>query len=139
MAWLNFNHAQSNSKKWPEGWKDQIAPNEFFSQKTTNKFFMYLLAPFILWNFKKIIWASPELWDVPFSGPKWPICLEQFSLVQTIIITFIYLFALFIWQNLKKFLQGIQSYEDAPFLGPKLSICYKNVFGKLLKSFSSTY
>ena len=36
---------------------------------------MYLLAAFILQNFKKILRADPE--DVPFSGPKWPICLEQ--------------------------------------------------------------
>ena len=31
-----FDYAQSNSKKWPEGQKDQIAPNDFFSRKTTN-------------------------------------------------------------------------------------------------------
>ena len=89
---------------------------------------MYLLAPFILQNFKRILRADPELSDVPFSDPKWPICPEKFFLVQTIIITFIYLLALFIVQNLKKFLQQIQSYEDAPFLGPKWSICPKQFF-----------
>ena len=72
---------------------------------------------------------------MPFSGPKWPICHEQFFLVQTIIITFIYLLALFIVQNLKKFLQQIQSYEDAPFLGPKWSICPKQFFwGKIINT-----
>ena len=65
---------------------------------------------------------------MPFSGPKWPICPEQFFFVQTIIITFIYLLALFIVQNLKKFLKWIQSYEDAPFLDPKWSICPKQKF-----------
>ena len=60
--------------------------------------------------------------DVPFLDPKWPICPEQFFLVQTIIITFIYLLALFIVQNLKKFFQRIQSYEDVQFLGPKWPI-----------------
>ena len=39
---------------------------------------MYLLAPFILQNFKRILRADPELSDVPFSDPKWPICPEQF-------------------------------------------------------------
>ena len=29
-------------------WKDQIGLNEIFSQKTTNKIFMYLLVPFIV-------------------------------------------------------------------------------------------
>ena len=90
-----------------------------------NKTFMYLLAPFILQHFIKIFRADPELWDMKFLGPKWPICSEQFFLVQTIIITFIYLLALFTVQNLKKFLQWIQTYEDAPFLGPKWSICPK--------------
>ena len=79
----------------------------------------------ILKNFLQLI-QSYE--DVPFSGPKWPICPEQIFLVQTIIITFIYLLALFTVQNLKKFLQQIQSYEDAPFLGPKWSICPKQIF-----------
>ena len=65
---------------------------------------------------------------MPFYNPKWPICHEQFFLVQTIIVTFIYLLALFIMQNLKKFLQRIQSYEDVPFLGPKWSICPKQIF-----------
>ena len=58
--------------------KDQIAPNEFFSRKTTNKIFMNLLAPFISQNLKKTLMADPELYeDMPFSSPKWPICHEQ--------------------------------------------------------------
>ena len=84
---------------------------------------MYLLAPFILQNFKKFLGPIQSYEDVPIAGPKWPICLEQFFWVQTIIITFIYLLALFIVQHLKKFLCRIQSYEDAPFLGPKWCIC----------------
>ena len=64
---------------------------------------MYLLAPFILQNFKKFLRPIQSYEDVPFSGPKWSICHEQHFLVQTI-ITFIYLLALFIVQNLKQFL-----------------------------------
>ena len=74
--------------------------------------------PFSFWKIlKKFLGPIQSYEDVPFSGPKWPICREQFCLVQTIIINFIYLLALFIVQNLKKFLQQIQSYKDAPFLG----------------------
>ena len=51
----------------------KIGTNKFFSRKTTNEIFMYLLAPFILQNFQKI--KSYE--DVPFSGSKWHICPEQ--------------------------------------------------------------
>ena len=114
--------------------------NFFLKKQTTNKIFMYPLALFILQNFEKILRANPELWDVPFSCPKWSICPKQFFLVLTIIITFIYLLALSTVQNLKKLLQQIESYEDVPFLAPKCSICTKQRFcGKLLKSFSSTY
>ena len=75
-----------------------------------------------------------------FRAQNGPFVLNNFFLVQTIIITFIYLLALFIVQNLKKFLQRIQSYEDVPFLDPKWPICPKQIFSwKLLISFSSTY
>ena len=39
---------RSNCSKW-----------DFFLK--SNKIFMYLLAPFILQNFKRILWADPEL------------------------------------------------------------------------------
>ena len=78
---------------------------------------MHLFAPFILQNFKNILRANPKLGGPKFSGPKWHICLEQFVLVQTIIITFIYLLAFFIMQNFKKFWQRIKSCEDVPSLG----------------------
>ena len=58
--------------------------------------------------------------------------MNNFFLVQTIIITFIYLLALFIVQHFKKFLQQIQSFEDAPFLGPKRSI-FPKFFWKIIK------
>ena len=57
---LNFNHAQWNSKKRPQDKKNQIAPNEIFFLKN-NKIFMYLLARFVLQNFKRIVRADPEL------------------------------------------------------------------------------
>ena len=41
MAWINFDHTQSNSTKWPK--KTKIPQNEISSRKTTNKIFMYLL------------------------------------------------------------------------------------------------
>ena len=50
--------------------KDQITPHETFSQKTTNTIFMYLLAPFILQNFKKNLRAIQNYEDKPFSDPN---------------------------------------------------------------------
>ena len=66
MSWLfkdpinsdlaQFYHAQSKSKKWPKGYKDQIAPNELFPWKTTNKIFMHLLGPYTFCKiFKKFL------------------------------------------------------------------------------------
>ena len=37
---------------------------------------MYLLAPFILQNFKRTLTADPELWCAILE-PRWPICPEQ--------------------------------------------------------------
>ena len=48
---------------------------------------MYLLASFILQNFKKIIRADPGFW-----AQNNPFVLNKIFLVQTIIITFIHLF-----------------------------------------------
>ena len=45
-------------------------PKWLFSRKTTNKISVYLLAPFILQNFKKILRADPELWGCAIFGPK---------------------------------------------------------------------
>ena len=79
-----------------------FAPNKFFFQKI-NIIFIYLLAPFILLNFKKILRANPELWGCVIFGLKiLQFVQNKFFLVQTIIISFIYLLALFIGQNSKK-------------------------------------
>ena len=95
---------------------------------------MYLLATFILQNFKKFLEPIQSYEGVPFSGPKWPICPEQIFLVQTIIILSAY-WPLPLCKILKKFLQWIQNY-DAPFLGPKWPICpNENFFRNLSISF----
>ena len=107
----------------------------FFSRKTTNKIFRYLLALFMLQNSQS---RSRVMRMCNFWTQNGPFVLNKIFLVQTIIITFIYLLVLFIVQNFKKFLQSIQSYEDVSFFDPKWSICPKKNFGKLLKSFSST-
>lgn len=39
-----------------------VVPKENFFIKTTDLIFMYLLAPFIVQNFKEILTATLELW-----------------------------------------------------------------------------
>ena len=93
---------------------------------------MYLLAPFILQNFKKILRVD-HLWgNAIFRSKMAHLSWKFFFLVQTIIIIFIYLLALFMLQNLQKFLQLIQSYEDVPFLDPKSSICFPKIIWKII-------
>ena len=104
--------------------KDQIAQNEFFSRKTTNKIFMYLIAPFILQNFSKMC---------HFRAQDGIFVLNKIFLEQTIIITFIYLLALFTVKNLRKFLLQIQSYED-PHFWPQNGSFVPKFFWKIIYS-----
>ena len=63
---------------------------------------MYLLAPFIQQNFKRIFGPIQSYEDVPFSEPKLPICHKQFFLKKIFNIILIYLLAPFIVRNFKK-------------------------------------
>ena len=82
-------------------WRDQIALNEFFSQKH----FFIPISPFHSAKFWKILRGNPELWGCAIFGPKIAqfVLNNFFFLVQTIFsITFIYILAVFIVQNLKR-------------------------------------
>ena len=112
----------------------------FFLKKQLINFHLPI-SPFHSAKFKKNSQGRSRVMRLfHFWAQNGPFVMNNFFLVQTIIITFIYLLALFMVQNLKKILQWIQSYEDVPFLGPKCSICpTQNFFGKLLISLSPTY
>ena len=73
-------------------------------------------------SFSKILKKFSELiqsCDVPFSGPEWPICSEQFFLSTN----HCYYFHLPVGPfHCAKFFLWIQSYVDAQFLGPKWPI-----------------
>ena len=55
------------------GPKWSICPKQFFFWKIINITLIYLLAPFIVQNIKKILPANPELWGCAIFGSKWPI------------------------------------------------------------------
>ena len=80
-------------------WLNLTMPNQIVK----DGLLVYLLAIFILQNFKKFL-RRIQSYDVPFLGPKWLICPEQKNFCANIIITFIYLSALSIVQIFKKFL-----------------------------------
>ena len=103
---------------------------KFFLEKQLIKF-SCTYQPFSLCKiFKTFLEPIQSYEDVPFSGPKWPICPDQNFFGTNHCYYFQYL--------------PIGSFycdKDAPFLGPKWSICPKQIFfwKKLLISISSNY
>ena len=90
---------------------------------------MYLLAPFILQNFKKILRADPELWGCAIFGPKMAhLSWTKFFWYKPLLLLSSTYWPFSLCKIKKKILQQIQSYEDAPFLRPKWSICPKEKF-----------
>ena len=55
VAWLNLTMPNQTVKNGLKAKKIKLPQMIFFLKKTTNKIFMYLLAPFILRNLKKFL------------------------------------------------------------------------------------
>ena len=138
VTWPNINHAKSNSNKWPWCEKDEIAPNEIFSQKKKKSCTYYPLSFCkILKEFKS---GSRVIRMCHFWAQNSTFVLNKTCLVQTIIITLIYLLAIFIVQNLQTFFTVVPNLWGCPIFGPKMvHLPRKNFFGKILISFSSNY
>ena len=129
MAWLNLTMPNQTVKNGLKAKKIKLP-----KMKTTNKIFMYLLAPFILQNFKKITRADQELSGSAIFGPKmahlpWKFFFWYKQLLLPIghyqLLSTYWLFSL--WNILKKFFKRIQNYKDAQFLGQKWSISLNSV------------
>ena len=80
----------------------QFVLNKVFLVQTIAITFTYLLALFIVQNFKKILQQIHCYEDAPFLGPKWSNCIKQIFGGKIINIILIYVLAPFIVQNLKK-------------------------------------
>ena len=82
-----------------------FAMNKIFLVPTIIIIFIYLLALFIVQNFKEFLQWIQSYEDVPFLGSKWSIYLKQKNSFWKIInITLIYLLVPFTVQNFKKIL-----------------------------------
>ena len=107
---------RSNFPKW-----------NFFSK--SNEIFMYLLAPFILQNIKRILWADPELSGCAiFSHKMAHLSWTIFFWYKPLLLLLSTCCPFFLCKIYNKFLWPIQSCENAPFLGPKWCICPKQMF-----------
>ena len=103
--------------------------NKFFLVQTIITF-IYLLALFIVQNFKKILQQIQSYEDVLFSGQKWSICPKQTFFWKLLISLSSTYQPLSLCKIFKKFFQRIQTYEDAQFLGPKPISPNENFFRK---------
>ena len=141
MAWLNLTMPNQTVKNGLKAKKIKLPQIIFFLEKQLIKFSCTYWPLSFCKILKKFLGPIQSYKDVPFLGPKWPICYEQNLFVQTIFITFIYLLALFITQNLKKFFQQISRMhnfwaQNGPF--PQIRIFSENLLMSLV-SFIHAY
>ena len=95
--------------------------------------FIYLLALFIVQNFKKLLLVIQNYEDVPLLGPKWSICPKQNFFLENHYYHSHLSISPFHCAKLKKnFFQRIQRYEDARFSGPKWPISPNKSFSENL-------
>ena len=104
MTWLNLSLPNKTVKNGLKAKKIELPQMNFLLKKQLIKFSCTYWSLSFCKILKKFLGPIQNYEDVPFSGPKKPICHKQLFLVQTIIITFIYLLTLFSVQNLKKIL-----------------------------------
>ena len=135
MAWLNLTMPNPTVKNGLKAKKIKL----IFSRKTSNKIFMYLLAPFIQQNLKKILRADPELWGCAIFGTKmahlpWIIFFGYKPLL--LLSSTFWPFSLC---KILKILTADPELWGCAIFGPKMVHLPQNIFGKLLISFSSTY
>ena len=95
---------------------------------------MYLLAPFILQNFKNTLTANPEFWACAIFGPKMTHLLwTKFFGYKTLLLIWSTYWHFSFCKN-EKNSYGRSRVADSPFLGPKWSTCPKQIlFWKIIK------
>ena len=132
MAWLNLTMPNQTVKNSLKAKKIKLPQMIFFLKKQLIKFSCTYWPLSFCKILKKFLGLIQSYEDVPFSGPKWPICPEQNFFGTNHYYYFHLPIGPFHCAKFKKI--------DAPFLGPKWAIIPKHLFfEKLLISFSSTY
>ena len=108
-----------------------LVPNKVFLVQTIIINFIYLLAFFIVQNFKKILTADPELWGCTILGPKMVHLPYQTFFWKIFNIILIYLLAPFTVQNFKKLLTADWQLWGSAIFAPKMALCpNENFFRK---------
>ena len=77
MAWLNLTMPNQTVKNGLKAKKIKLPQMNFFLEKQLIKFSCTYWPLSFCKIFKKFLGPIQSYEDVPFSGPKWPICHEQ--------------------------------------------------------------
>ena len=132
LATFNLQNLEKILRANPELWCAIFRPKiaqfvlkKLFLVQTIIIIFIYLLAIFIVQNFKKFLLRIQS-----YEGPKWSICPKQFFFWKIINIIIIYLLAPFIVQNFKKILPADPELWRCTIFDLKWPISPKNFFQK---------
>ena len=131
MSWLfkdpinsglaQLDHAQSNNKKWPKGYKKSNYPKLiFFSKKQLIKFSSTYSAFSFCKILKRFFQPIQSYEDVSFSSQKWPICHEQCFFDTNLYYYFHLPIGLFHCAKFKKILKVDPELWRCSISGPKL-------------------
>ena len=127
MAWLNLTMPNQTVKNGLKAKKIKFPQMNFFLEKQLIKFSCTYWPLSFCKILKKFLGLIQSYEDVPFSGPKWPICHEQNFFGTNHYYYFHLPIGPFHCAKFKKILTADPEF-DVPFLGPKLSICPKQIF-----------
>ena len=106
MAWLNLTMPNQTVKNGLKAKKIKLPQMNFFLEKQLIKFSCTYWPLSFCKIFKKFLELIQSYEDVPFSGPKWPICHEQNFFGTNHYYYFYLLLALFIVKNFKNSYSG---------------------------------
>ena len=141
VTWLNLTMPNQTVKNGLKAKKIKLPQMNFFLEKQLIKFSCTYWPLSFCKILKKFLGPIQSYEDVPFSGPKWPICYEQNFFGTNHYCYFHLPISPFHCSKFKKYsycrfrIIRMRHFwtQNGPFLPNKTFL------GKLLKSFSSTY
>ena len=141
MAWLNLTMPNQTVKNGLKAKKIKLPQMNFFLEKQLIKFSCTYWPLSFCKILKKFLGLIQSYEDVPFSGPKWPICPEQNFFGTNHYYYFHLPIGPFHCAKFKKILTADPELWGCAIFGPKMVHLpqTKFFFGKFLISLSSTY
>ena len=140
MAWLNLTMSNQTVKNGLKAKKIKLPQMNFFLEKQLIKFSCTYWPLSFCKIFKKFLELIQSYEDVPFSGPKWPICPEQFFWYKPLLLLSSTYWPFSLCKIKKNSYSRSRVMSMHHFWAQNGSFAPKNFFfGKLSISFSSIY